>query len=212
MRLKAPNSQHFKTTGTLNPANRKRLAVVSVTPVSVLSSKQFLQSGAQLQLNAAGAQQMKHTPWLNTSWLYNPHVLIIMYVWTLIECFMGEHILWGYTSVHTLIISLVYLVCPTSAWLLGLSCTYLRYSTWLHLLLSLDLLLFCVCRPLNSSQVYLPGLDLQRQLQTFLHGLQQLVVQRHHLRLTPQQLRLHRLLPARRKQKEWHIPQNTPTF
>lgn len=147
VRLKAPNSRHFKTTGTLNHANRKRLAVVSVTPVCVLTSKQFLQSGAQLQFDAAGAQQMKHTPWLHTSWLYTLHVPIIMYVWTLIECFMGEHVLWGYTSVHTLIISLVYLVCPTSARLLGLSCTYLRYSTWSHLLLSRYLLLFCVCEP-----------------------------------------------------------------
>lgn len=56
----------------------------------------------------------------------------------------------------------------------------------------------CVC-------VYLPRLELQRQLQPFLHGLQQLVVQHHQLRFALQQLGFHGFLSAERTYRWGHI-------
>ena len=59
----------------------------------------------------------------------------------------------------------------------------------------------------DRGQTYLPRLQLQRELKSFLHGFQKLVIQKHHLWLTAKQLRLHSLLPAEqnRKQIPWHI-------
>lgn len=67
--------------------------------------------------------------------------------------------------------------------------TWILYREHSHSFLSL-------CQTLNPCKVYLPGLQLQWELQTFLCSLQKVVVQRHHLSLTAQHLTLHRLFPA----------------
>lgn len=136
------------------------------------------------------------------------HVRIANYmescVWCVCVLLLLEHL----GSHHT------YLNDPSCCvWLVMAPCSHLREIFIVVCSagtpIPFHLMHFCPCWRSGRPRVYLPSLELQRQLQAFLYSLQQLVVQWHHLCFTPQELGLHCLLPAWRKQRGWNIPRNS---